>query len=92
MKFIYFKILQCSPYLHAFICLSEEGGDLRANGGKIIEGVQVVNDEGSARLNALELFLPEIEPTSLTEFMCHSAGCYQSLRWTRTLRWDAHSG
>jgi hypothetical protein len=60
--------------LHAFVCLSEEGGELRANGGKIIECVQVVNDEGSACLSALELFLPEIEPASLTEFMCQLAG------------------
>ncbi len=48
--------------------LSKEGGELRANGGKIIECVQVLNDEGCARLSALEL------PVSLTEFMCHSAG------------------
>ncbi len=54
--------------------LIEEGGKLRANGGEIIEGVQVVNDEGSAHRSALEVFLPEIEPTSLTKFMCHLAG------------------
>ncbi len=45
--------------LHAFVCLSEERGEL---------------SEGGARLNALELFLPEIEPAGSTEFMCHLAG------------------
>ncbi len=72
MMFKFFR--EDEVVLLAFVCLSKEGGELRANGGKIIEGVQVVNDEGSAHLNALELFLPEIEPASLTEFMCHLAG------------------
>ncbi len=70
-----FKLLwENEVVLHAFVCLSNEGGELRANGSKIIEGVQIVNDEGSARLNALTFFLPEIEPASLTEFMLHLAG------------------
>ena len=70
-----FKLLQDNEVvLHAFVCLSDEGGELIAKGSKIIEGVQVVDDEGSARLNALKFFLPKIEPTSLTEFMHHSAG------------------
>ncbi len=60
--------------LHAFVCLSKEGSELRANGGEISECVQVVNNEGGACLNALELFLPEIEPAGLKEFMCHLAG------------------
>jgi hypothetical protein len=60
--------------LYAFVCLSKEGGKLRADGGEIIECVQVVNNKGGAGLNALELFLPEIEPAGLTEFMCYSAG------------------
>jgi hypothetical protein len=60
--------------LHAFVCLSKEGGELRANGGEIIECVQVVNNEGGARLDALELFLPEIEPAGSTELMCHLVG------------------
>ncbi len=42
--------------LHALVCLSDEGGELRANGCKIIEGVQIVDDEGGARLNALKFF------------------------------------
>jgi hypothetical protein len=67
MMFKFFR--EDEVILHAFVCLPKEGGELRANGGKIIEGVQLVNDEGSARLSALELFLPEIEPTSLTEFI-----------------------
>jgi hypothetical protein len=60
--------------LHAFVCLSDEGGELKANGSKIIEVVQVVDDEGSARLNALKFFLPKIESTSPTEFMRYLAG------------------
>ena len=72
MMFKFFR--EDEVVLHAFVCLSEEGGELRANGGETIECVQVVNNERGAGLNALELFLPEIEPTGLTEFMCHSAG------------------
>jgi hypothetical protein len=60
--------------LHAFVCMSKEGGELRGNGGKIVECVQVVNNEGGAHLNALEMFLLKIEPAGSTEFMCHSAG------------------
>ncbi len=44
------------------------------NGSKIIEGVQVVDDEGSARLNALKFLLPKIESATPTEFMRYSAG------------------
>ncbi len=47
---------------------------LEQNGGKIIECVQVANNERGVRLNALELFLPEKEPAGLTEFICHTAG------------------
>jgi hypothetical protein len=72
MMFKFFRVDEVD--LHAFVCLSEEGGELRANGGEIIECVQVVNNEGGAHLNALELFLPEIEPTGSTEFMCYLAG------------------
>ncbi len=70
-----FKLFQENEVvLHAFICLSDEGGELIANGSKIIEGVQVIDDEGSARLSALKFFLSKIEPASPTEFMRYSAG------------------
>ena len=70
-----FKLLRENEVvLHAFVCSSDEGGELIANGSKIIEGVQVVDDEGSARLNALKFFLPKIEPASPTEFMRYLAG------------------
>jgi hypothetical protein len=70
-----FKLLRENEViLHAFVCLSNEGGELIANGSKIIEGVQVVDDEGSANLSALKFFLPKIEPASPTEFMRYSAG------------------
>jgi hypothetical protein len=72
MMFKFFR--EDEVVLHAFVCLSKEGGELSANGGEIIECVQVVNNEGGSRFNALELFLPVIETASLTEFMCHSAG------------------
>ncbi len=70
-----FKLLwENEVILHAFVCLSDEGGELIANGSKTIEGVQVVvDDEGSARLNALKFFLSKIEPASPTEFMRYSA-------------------
>ncbi len=60
--------------LRALVCLSDEGGELIANGSKIIEGVQVVDDEGSACLNALKFFPPKMEPASPKEFMHYSAG------------------
>ena len=70
-----FKLLrEDEVVLHAFVCLSNEGSELRENGGKIIEGVQVVNDEGSVCLNALEFFLLKIEPASPTELMCDLTG------------------
>jgi hypothetical protein len=70
-----FKLLRENEVvLHAFVCLSNEGGELIAKGSKVIEGVQVVDDEGSAHLKALKFFLPKIEPTSPTEFMRYSAG------------------
>ena len=72
MMFKFF--LEDEVVLHAFVCLYKEGGELRADGGEIIECVQVVNNEEGAHLNALELFLPEIEPAGSTEFMCYSAG------------------
>jgi hypothetical protein len=69
-----FKLLwENEVILHAFVCLSDEGGELIANDSKTIEGVQVVDDEGSARLNSLKFFLPKIEPASPTEFMHYSA-------------------
>jgi hypothetical protein len=70
-----FKLLgEDEVVLHALVCLSDEEGELRANGRKIIEGVQIVDDEGGACLNSLKFFLPKIEPTSPTEFMHHLAG------------------
>jgi hypothetical protein len=70
-----FKLLwENEVVLHALVCLSDEGEELRANGSKIIEGVQVVDDEGSAPLYALKFFLPKIEPASPTEFMRYSTG------------------
>jgi hypothetical protein len=70
-----FKLLwENEVVLDAFVCLSDEGGELIAIGSKIIEGIQVVDDEGSAHLSALKFFLPKIEPASLTEFMRYSAG------------------
>ncbi len=40
-----FKLLQENEVvLHAFVCLSNDGGKLIANGSKIVEGVQVVDD------------------------------------------------
>jgi hypothetical protein len=74
-----FKLLgEDEVVLHALVCLSDEKGELRANGSKIIEGVQIVDDEGGAHLNALKFFLPKIEPTSPTEFMRHLA--YDDIR------------
>ena len=60
--------------MHAFLCFANEGGELRSNGSKIIESVQIVDDEGGAHLDALKFFLPEIEHASPTEFMQHMAG------------------
>ncbi len=70
-----FKLLwEDEVVLHAFVCFSNEGGELRLNGSKIIEGVQIVDDEDGAHLNALKFFLPEIELASPTKFMRHLAG------------------
>ncbi len=50
MMFKFFR--EDEAVLHAFVCLSEEGGELRANGGEIVECVQVVNNEGGARVSS----------------------------------------
>ncbi len=42
--------------LHALVCLSDEGGELRANGCKIIEGVQANRGFATEEVSFLSFF------------------------------------